>query len=84
MSRIRVRRPTLRVSDEQRLASLTKSLDQAMESVDGVVQEVTQFVGDVDSERVTTAGVVLEEVDENDSLVTHVEAGLALSQAARP
>lgn len=80
----RVRRPTLRAADEQRLAPLVRSLDQAMESVDGVVQHLTQFTDDVDSDRVPVGGVVLEEMDDDDSLVTHVEAGLALSQAARP
>lgn len=78
----RPRRPTLRDRDEQRLAPLARSLDQAMESVDGVVQDLSQFADDVDSDRVLVGGVILEPIDENDSLVTHVEDGLVISQAA--
>lgn len=79
----RVRRPTLRAADEQRLAPLARSLDEAMESIDGVVQDLEHFVEAVDSERIALDGTVLEELGDDDSLVTHIEAGLALSQAAR-
>lgn len=79
----RCRRLTGRPEDERKLALVDARLDAACESVDEVIAAVEQFTDDVDSDRLSIDGVVLEELDEQDSLVVHIAEHLRAHPGVR-
>lgn len=81
---LRAQRATLRPADERRLLAVEAGLEAAGNSADDVVAEVRRFTEDVESGGVIEGGIVLEPIEDNDSLVQHVEEGLqAVSRAQR-
>lgn len=82
----RCRRPTVpgRTEDDRRLALVDQQLDEACESVDEVIAAVEQFTEDVDSDRLAVDGVVLEPLDDEDSLVIHLAEHLRAHPGVRP
>jgi hypothetical protein len=75
---------TRRPDDERRLARVDADMDEMCSSVDEAIGVVRQFTEDVDSDRLSVDGVVLEEMTDEDSLVISVEDGLRTSLRAQP
>lgn len=73
---------TLRPEEERRAAAAEDGLAKACDSADDAAAAVNQFVDDIESDRVGMDGVVLEAVDEEDSLVLHIEDGLEVALGA--
>lgn len=74
--RRRMQRPTLPPADEARLAATTADLHESIEESKRCVAEVQRFTQDMDSEKISMEGVVLEPVEDDDSLVMHVRESL--------
>jgi hypothetical protein len=70
--RPRSERATLPPEDEALLAAASRELGRAIAAADRCTAEVAKFAADVDSERISMDGVVLEPADDDDSLVVHV------------
>jgi hypothetical protein len=74
--RQRSQRPTLNPADEAKLAGSSAELADSIAQSERCTEALQQFAADVDSERISMDGVVLEPVDEDDSLVVHIEESL--------
>jgi len=72
----RHRRLTGRPDDDRKFALVDRQLDEACDSVDEALAAVQRFTDDVDSDRLALDGIVLEELDEQDSLVVHIAEAL--------
>jgi hypothetical protein len=74
--RARTQRPTLSPEDEAKLASSSAELADAIAETGRCTADLLQFTADVDSERISMDGIVLLPIEEEDSLVSHVEDAL--------
>lgn len=74
--RQRTQRPTLHPKDEEQLAAVAAELDKATEESQKCTAAVRRVVEDIESDRLSTDGVVLEVFDEQDSLVVHLQAAV--------
>lgn len=62
--------------DKARLDAATAELDAELENSRLTTERVEQVAADVDSDRLSTDGLVLEPFEEEDTVVRHVRAAL--------
>lgn len=74
--RARTQRPTLPPEDEAKLAESSGELNAEIAESERCTAAMQRLADDVDSERISMAGIVLEPLDDEDSLVSHVEDAL--------
>lgn len=74
--RARTQRPTLPPEDEAKLAESSAELSEATAQSARCTERLQKFASDVDSERISMEGIVLAPIEDDDSLVTHVEDAL--------
>lgn len=68
--------PTLPPADEKRLADSSAELENAIRDTERINAAVKKVADDIDSDRLSVDGVVLEEMSDDDSLVVVVREGL--------
>lgn len=74
-------RPTMRPEDEAKLADSSAELERTLAQADRCTADLQRFAADLDSERISMDGIVIDPVEDDDSLVIHVEESLrALGQ----
>jgi len=59
-----------------RLEAATAELEESLETSRRCTEQVQQFAEDVDSDKISTDGMVLEPFEEEDTVVRHVRAAL--------
>lgn len=74
--RHRTQRPTLPPADEEKLAQSTHDLDDEIEKARRCTDAMQHVADAIDSERISMDGIVLAPLDEDDSLVQHIEESL--------
>lgn len=76
-SRSRTARPTLPPADEEKLAAASSDLLSAAADSRRQTRRMEKMAADIGSDRFSSEGIVLEPLDEDDSMVTHIEEYLA-------
>jgi hypothetical protein len=76
-TRSRTARPTLPPEDEAKLAEASSDLAHAVDDSQRQTRRMERLAADIDSDRILSGGIVLEPLDDDDSLVTHIEEFLA-------
>ena len=62
--------------DEAKLAESSADLAESIAESERCTAAMQRLADDVDSERISMVGIVLDQVDDEDSLVQHVEDAL--------
>ena len=65
-------------SDTERMDAATAELESSIEEARRCTEEVQQFAADIDSDKISTDGVVLDPFEEEDTIVRHYRALRAL------